>query len=126
MVGSSQQSPTFFLRNHQNNARLMMTRAATTGPAIAPGLIPPPEDEGFLLHWIVGHCEQVLHATESVQSTALPSNTVKHVYNVLTLRSRYTVHLPHNCIVDRYCTTRIHLSRKGTLRFRYNPVWVLF
>lgn len=53
---SSDTRRTFFLRIHQKRARLAITRTATTGPAIAPGLMPPPpEDDWFLIHWIVGH-----------------------------------------------------------------------
>lgn len=52
--------PTFFLRSHQNSAQLAMTSTATTGPAMAPGLIELPDDEAILLQTMVGHCEHVL------------------------------------------------------------------
>ena len=51
---------TFFLRNHQNITMLAITSTATTGPAITPGFGPPELSPAFLLHWIVGHWEQVL------------------------------------------------------------------
>lgn len=52
--------PTFFLRRYQNKTKLAITKIATTGPAITPGLTPPPPALGFLLHWIAGHWEHVL------------------------------------------------------------------
>lgn len=52
---------TLFRLNHQRATTPRMTKAATTGPAMTPGLIDlPPELAGLGIHSIDGHCEHDL------------------------------------------------------------------
>ena len=98
---------TLFLRNHQNITMLAITSTATTGPAITPGFGPPELSPAFLLHWIVGHWEQVLVISYPM---SLPSELIQVDRKRLHSPSRQNTVLVWWFLITRNTLARVQPS----------------